>query len=153
MNFDDALDQVGGRNNPFWTIGGQASYPLGNISARYNYKAARATKDQIALQLKQLQQNILIQIEDAIAVAQTSFQRVDATREARTYAEAALYAEQTKLEKGKSTSFLVLSAQRDLTSARYAEIQALANYNIGLAKLAQAEGSTLERRHVKLELK
>ena len=100
-----------------------------------------------------LQQNILIQIENAIATARTSFQRVDATREARIYAEAALGAEQKKLESGKITSFQVLDLTTKLTTARSAEIAALTQYNIDLAAVAQSEGSTLERRHITLEWK
>lgn len=151
--FNGYLDQLGGGDNPFWTIGGQMSFPLGNTAARNNYRATKMTKDQIALQLKQLEQNVLIQIENAIATARTSFQRVDATREARVYAEAALDAEQKKLESGKSTSFQVLQLQRDLTTARSTEIRALADYNIALAQIALNEGTTLERRHLSLEIK
>jgi outer membrane protein len=147
------LDQFRGRDNPFWTVGGQLTIPLSRISARNSYRAARLTKEQMALQLKQLQQNILIEIENAIAVAKSSFQRVQATREARVYAEATLDAEQKKLENGKSTSFEVLSYQRDLTAARSAEINALATYNNSLAALAQSEGTTLQHRHITLDLK
>jgi outer membrane protein TolC len=134
-------------------VGGQMSIPLGNRTARYNYRGSKATQEQIALQLKQLQQTIIIQIENRIATTQTDYQRVQATREARVYAEAALEAEQKKLESGKSTSFEVLRLQRDLTAARSSEIRALADYNIDLAQLAFNEGSTLERRHVNLEVK
>jgi outer membrane protein TolC len=148
-----ALDQLRGRDNPFWSGGAQLTIPLGNISARNNYKGAKATKDQIVLQLKQLEQTDMIQIENAIAVAKTSFQRVDATREARLYAEAALDAEQKKLESGKSTSFVVLQLQKDLTAARSAEIRALADYNEALAQLSFQEGSTLDRRRVMLQAK
>ncbi|MCX6885799.1 MAG: TolC family protein, partial [Verrucomicrobia bacterium] len=81
------------------------------------------------------------------------FQRVGATREARIYAEAALEAEQKKLASGKSTSFEVLRLQRDLTTSRSSEIRSLADYNIALAQLAQYEGTTLERRHVNLNIR
>jgi len=148
-----ALEQYRSRGNPFWSVGAEVSIPLGNVSPRNNYKSAKAARQQIALQFKQLEQNVLIQIENAIATARTSFQRVDATREARVYAEAALGAEQKKLESGKSTSFEVLRLQRDLTTARSTEIRALADYNIALAQIALNEGSTLERRHVTLEVK
>jgi outer membrane protein TolC len=146
----DAMDQFSGRDNPFWTVGGQMSIPLGNRSARYNYKTAKATQERINLQLKQLQQRIMILIEDSIATAQVAFQRVKATREARSFAAAALDAEQKKLESGKSTSFEVLRLQRDLTTAASSEIRALADYNVALARLAQTEGSTLERRRVNM---
>jgi outer membrane protein TolC len=129
------------------------TFPLGRINARNTYKAAKMTKEQIGLQLKQLQQNILIQIENAIETAKTDLQRAGATRQARIYAEAALDAEQKKLENGKSTSFQVLSLQRDLTTARSTEIRALADYNEALANVAVNEGTTLERRKVDLEVR
>ena len=100
-----------------------------------------------------LEHNLDVKIENAIETAKTDLQQVGATREARIYAEAALDAEQKKLEKGKSTSFQVLSLQRDLTTARSKEIRALADYNEALANVAVNEGTTLERRHVTLEVK
>jgi outer membrane protein len=149
----DALGQIGNRDNPYWSGGAQLTYPIGNTGARNTYRSAKASREQITLQVKQLEQTVLIQIENAIAVAKTDFQRVSATREARLYAEAALEAEQKKLENGKSTSFVVLQLQKDLTSARSAEIRALADYNEALAQLWLQEGSTLERRHVTLRSK
>ena len=81
------------------------------------------------------------------------FQSVQATQQARTYAEAALDAEQKKYAVGKSTTFTVLQLQKNLTSARSDEIRALADYNEALANLAAKEGSTLERNGIKLETK
>jgi outer membrane protein len=78
---------------------------------------------------------------------------VGATRQARLYAEAALDAEGKKLESGKSTSFQVLQLQRDLTSRRSEEIRALGDYNKAISKVAFTEGSTLERRNIKVNLK
>ncbi len=78
---------------------------------------------------------------------------MDSSRQARIYAEEALEAEQKKLENGASTSFVVLSLQRDLTTARSQEIRALADYNKALAALALDEGTTLERHKMNLEVK
>ncbi len=78
--------------------------------------------------------------------AQSAWESVDATKQARIYAEAALDAEQKKYAVGKSTTFTVLQLQNNLTSARSQEIRALANYNEALANLAAAEGTTLERQ-------
>ena len=88
-----------------------------------------------------------------LASASSNFERIEATRKAREYAEAALSAEQKKLENGKSTSFVVLSLQRDLTAARSDEISAVVQYNRSLAQVAQAEGTTLERRKIDLSVK
>lgn len=151
--YDTALRQVRDMENSYYSYGVQLTIPLGNVSARNNYKAARTTKEQLELSLKQLEQNAMIEIENAIAVARSSLQRVDATKQARLYAEDALKAEEMKLEKGKSTSFVVLDLQGKLTAARSAEIRSLADYNIALARLARFEGSTLERRNVELKLR
>jgi len=61
-----SLDQFRAQDNPFWSAGAQISIPLGNRSARNNYKSAKATKQLVTLQLKQLEQKVLIQIENAI---------------------------------------------------------------------------------------
>jgi len=80
----------------------------------------------------------------------SSYITVESTRQARIYAEAALDAEQKKLEAGKSTSFIVLQLQRDLTAARSEEIRALSEYNKAQADLAQKEGTTLERARLNI---
>jgi len=105
------------------------------------------------LKLKQLEQNVMVEIDNAVKAAQSAWESVDATQKAHTYAEAALNAEQGKYAAGKSTTFTVLQLQNNLTSARSQEIRALANYNEALANLAAAEGSTLQRRNLDLEAK
>lgn len=147
-----ALDQIRGADNPFWTVGGQLSVPLSRTTERNNYKAAVASKEQQSVILKQLEQKTLVQIENDIARARANFEQVEATRQARIYAEAALDAEQKKLENGKSTTFEVLQLQQKLTEARAQEVNSLAQYNIALATLAFHEGSTFERHKVMLDM-
>jgi outer membrane protein len=151
--FDPALDQTGEGNRPFYSYGAQLTVPLGNLGPRNQYKAAKATLQQVVLQLKQLEQNVMVQIDNAVKQAQSTYESVDATRQARIYAEAAFDAEQKKYAVGKSTTFTVLQLQTALTTARSNEIRALANYNEALANLAAQEGSTLERNGINIEAK
>ena len=152
--FNDAFGQIYERENPFYSIGAQFSIPLGgNRATRYNLKAARATKAQAILELKKLEQSVMVEIDNAVGQVRTSLQKVEATRQARIYAQAALDAEQKKLENGKSTSFQVLQLQRDLVAAASAEIRALADYNIARSQLALSEGSTLERVGVEVQVR
>lgn len=151
--FANALDDLNGRDRPFYTYGGRMTIPLGNGAARNNYKTSKATYEQLVLGLKQTEQDIMIGIDNAIKAAQSDYERVGATKEAREYAEAALAAEQKKLENGKSTNFEVLGLQNKLTKARSDEINALVQYNIDLANLANAEGTTLERQKIDLDVK
>jgi outer membrane protein TolC len=83
----------------------------------------------------------------------TDFRRVNSTHQARVFAEAALAAEQTKLQNGASTSFIVLQLQRNLTDARSAEFRALSDYNKALAQLAFSDGSVLEKDGLEFEVR
>lgn len=152
-DYGGVLGQIREGQNPSYSYGAQLVVPLSRQAARYTYKTSKAQRRQLVLQLKQLEQNIMIQIDNAIKQAQTSYERVDSTKQARLYADEALKAEQKKLEQGKSTSFVVLQLQSNLTAARQAEIQALSDYNVALARLALAEGYTLQRNHLSLTVK
>jgi outer membrane protein TolC len=153
VQYSDAWTQVLNGAGPGNSFGALLQVPLTNRKARSQYNINKADKKQVLLQLKKLEQDVMVQIDDAIKTAQTAFDRVDATKQARAYAEEALKAEQKKLEAGTSTSFFVLSLQRDLTSARSAEISALSEYNKAVADVALAEGSTLERNKIDFEVK
>lgn len=152
-HWGNALEDIRDETNPNYSYGVLFSIPLSNRSQRNRYSATKAAKEQSLLILKQLEQNIMVEIEDAVGLAQTNFERVDATKQARLYAEAALEAEQKKLENGKSTSFIVLQLQRDLTNARSDEIRALADYNKALAQLAFNEGTVFERNNLTVNVK
>ena len=140
-------------NNQFYSYGLVLSFPLSNTTAKNNYKAGKLTKEVLLLQFKQLEQNVIVEIDNAVKQAQTAYEKIEATRQARLYAEAALDAEQKKFENGKSTSFFVLQLQRDLTASRSAEIRALADYNKALSTLSKSEGTTLEKSNIGLEFK
>ncbi len=153
QEFNNALGQEQAGNRPFYSYGAQLSVPLGNGTARNKLKSGRVTEKQLLLQLKQLEQNALVQIDNAVKQAQSAWEGAEASRQARIYAEAALDAEQKKYAVGKSTTFTVLQLQNNLTSARSQEIRGQADYQEALANLAQQEGCTLERRKLDLQVK
>jgi outer membrane protein TolC len=151
--YSQALNEMAQGNRPYYSYGGQLIYPLGNTGARATYKKSKLAMEQLVLNLKKLEQTIMVTIDNDISQAQSSYQQVGATRAAREYAAEALWAEQKKLENGKSTTYTVLQMQRDLTTARGNEIQALANYNKALAQLSLDEGTTLQRLGISVEVK
>ncbi len=152
--FSDAFTPVYRADNPEYAFGTVLSIPLaGNRQARSNLRISKAEMEQALLRLKQLEQAVMVQIADGIAQARTSYQQVQATHEAAEFAREALRAEQKKLDNGKSTSFQVLQLQRTLTTRAYENIRARVDYRAALARLAQSEGSTLERNRVNLEFR
>ncbi len=149
----DALGDIRDGRHTSYSYGLSVNIPLGgNIVARNKYRSDKATLQQLLLQLKQAEQNIIVTVQNDVGDVRSRLQQVFSTRDARIYAEAALDAEQKKLENGKSTSFIVLQLISSLTSARVSEIQALAQYNDAIAQLAFDEGSTLNVNHIKLDL-
>lgn len=151
-SYGRVLDDLTRDDNPRYSYGVVFSIPLGNRGARNEYKAARASKAQALLEYKELEQSIMMSIDNGIKLLQSQFQQVEATRQARLFAQDALSAEQRKYEAGKSTSFLVLQFQRDLTQSRFEELAALAEYNKALAGLASQEGTTLQRHNLNLNV-
>ncbi len=147
----EALDQIGSADEPYWTAGVALTFPLGNRAAEARHAQSLDTAEKMRLQLRQLEEAALVEVDDAVTAVRSGMEQVRATREAREYAEQALAAEQRKLESGKSTSFVVLQLQRDLTQARKAEIQALADYNQQRSTLALADGSILEHLDVEFD--
>ena len=147
------LEDIGDTRSPSFSYGVVLSIPLSNRSARNSYKASQAAKQQAELQLKKLEQGILVQIDLAAKLVLSHFRRVNSTHQARVFAEAALAAEQTKLRNGASTSFVVLQLQRNLTDAHSAEIRALADYNKALVQLAFNDGTLLDKANLDVEVR
>ena len=146
-------DDVKNVNNPAYSYGAVLSVPLSRVAERNHYKNSQAARKQAELQLKKLEQEILVQVDNALTALRNAGQRVKSTHQGRLYAEAALDAENRKFEAGMSTIFLVEEMQRLLTSARSAEIRALADYNTSVVQLAFSEGSTLEKNHLNVQVK
>jgi outer membrane protein TolC len=149
--FGQTWDTLRQGTDPAYSFGAALTFPLENTAARNAYKSAKANLEQLLLQLKKVETTIVVAVDNDVKTIRSDLLRVDATRKAREYAEDALRAGQVRLEAGSTTSFEVLQLQNSLTTARSAEIRALADYNIALEQLALDEGTTLERS--KLDVK
>ena len=152
--YSGALQGIRRGDSPFYSFGAVLSIPIaGNRSARANYKASKAELNQSVANLKRLEQDIMVEIGIAVETTKTRLAQVDATKQSKHFAEIALEAEQKKLDNGRTTSFVVLQLQRDLTAARLAEVAAVAEYNKALSILSVREGTTFERSKLYLEVK
>jgi outer membrane protein TolC len=146
-----AINHAYSFGNADYFYGVVLSLPLSNVAERGNYRASQAAKQMAELQLKKAEQEVLVEIASDISRVESRYSQIGSTHLARTFAEAALAAEQKKLQNGLSTTFIVLQLQQSLTVSRMAEVQALADYNKARAQLAFAEGSILEHHHLSVE--
>jgi len=151
--FNSMVDRVGSFNQPSWAVGVAVTLPLGNGRARAEYETAKLNRERALLNLKHLEQIIVVEVANAVARVRADFKRVEATQVAWRLAEESLQAEQKKLREGLSTSFLVLQAQTQLTAIHSAEIRARVSYNESLITLARAEGTILRQHNIVVDEK
>ena len=135
---------------PSWSAALVLEYPLGNRSARSALVQARLSYDQSMTSLLNLKRQIVSQVREGVRRIEADVRRVEATRAARALAEEQLRVERKRLEAGVTTTFNVLSFQRDLAAAQASEIQAITTYNQDLANLELVKGTVLEKNRLEL---
>jgi outer membrane protein TolC len=129
-------------------VGIRFQYPIYNRGARSRHQRALLTRDQTEKALGNLSQLVEVDVRTAYIEVKRAKQQIAASSATRMFDEEKLRIETEKLRVGKSTSFLVAQAQRDLLISRIAEVQAVANYVKALINLYQQDGSLLERRGI-----
>ena len=151
--FSDFIDNTASGHYPVWSAGVAVSFPIGNRQARANYHTAQLQAQQQWLSVQQLEENILVQVDNAVGHVETNLKSVEAAQAAKRLAQESLDAEKTKLLTGTSTTFLVLQAQSNLAAARSAEIRARADYSESMVALDLAEGTVLQKNNIQLDEK
>ncbi|MFA5027268.1 MAG: TolC family protein, partial [Candidatus Methylomirabilota bacterium] len=131
-------------------VGVVLTVPLGNRGPQATYLKAKLAADQARTSLQQLELLITQQVREAVRRVDANAKRVEANRAARGLAEEQLRVEQRRLEAGVTTTFNVLSFQRDLAAAQANEILAIADYNKSLANLEKVKGSVLEQNKIEM---
>ena len=122
--------------------------PVANRSAKALHRRAQLTHEQSRRALANLAQLVEVDVRIAYLEVDRTKQQITASSVTRRFDEEKLRIETEKLRVGKSTSFLVAQAQRDLLVSRIAEVRALANYLNALVDLYRQDGSLLARRRI-----
>ncbi|MBM3311786.1 MAG: TolC family protein [Candidatus Aminicenantes bacterium] len=148
--FSDALKDSFRFKYPNWNISLSLDIPLSNVISKASYAQSKLAMDQALLELENQHKSAVLEVRNAVRQLQTNFKLVQANRVARELAEKKLAAEEEKLRVGQSTNYTVLQFQRDLTSSRVAELNAIINYNIAQSSLDRATGTLLEARNIKV---
>ena len=130
--FGTVLGDVFQNQYPNWTVGVSIGYPLGSNVSHANLARVKLQYEQAQTQLRSLELQVATQVRSAARNVQTNQQRVQSARASRQLQEKKLEAEEKKMAAGMGQTFFVFQAQRDLSLARTAEIQAIADYNKSL---------------------
>ena len=142
--YGDAIDQVFGGDFRDWSLGLNISYPLGNSQAQALYAQAQVAARQQRAAIDSNEILIAQEVRATGRAVQTNRKRIDATRVARDLAQQRLDAELKKFQVGMSTSFFIVTAQRDLFQAAANELRALIDYVKAITAFERAQGTILD---------
>lgn len=136
-----------------WQASLNLSIPLGLPRDRLarNVTAAAREVTKAKLDLKQQRLAVLQAVRDQVNDVSRSLRQIKLAQISRELAQKKYDIERVRLELGRTTNFQVLSYQRDLTSARDQEHQAIATYLKSLARLDEGVGQSLTTWNVKVE--
>jgi outer membrane protein TolC len=155
LGFDNdiatAVSRTGRRDETQWTAGAIFSVPLPNREGRGNVLAARLSSAQALVILDRLEQQIVVDVDNASGQIVTGTERIASTAESRKLAQESLDAGEERLRAGTGTTFEVLELQNKLAEAEAAELRAHADYHKAIGEYRRQTGTTLRVHNVVIE--
>jgi outer membrane protein TolC len=137
-DFSSALGDLAQARYPGWSGGLSVSWPIRSQAAAEAAKAS-VKRQQDETTLRNAEQEVVTEVKSVLRTAEANRQRLPLTENAVTLAQRRLDSEQRKFVVGLSTSFLVIQAQRDLTTAREGQVRSAVDYRLSLADLQSVQ--------------
>jgi outer membrane protein TolC len=150
-DFGTSINRVPRRDQTNWSVGAIFSVPIPNREGRGSVLAAQLSSAQSLVSLQRLEQQIVVDVDNANGAVVTARQRIESNEEARKLAEESLAAGEERLRVGRGTTFEVLELQKKLAEAQTAEIRARADYNKAVSEYHRQIGSTLKVHRVTID--
>lgn len=145
----NAYSGVFANRYPTYRVGVTVNLPLfGDKTAGAQYGRALVEGERIETQRQQLEQNIQVDVRNALQAVRTAEARLRAAAIARENSLKQYESEQRKLDAGQSDIYKVLERQTALTQARSAELRAQTELNKAIADLQRATGNSLKANNV-----
>lgn len=139
---------------PTFRVGVQFNLPLfGDKTARAQYGRSLVEGERLDVQREQLEQNIQVDVRNALQAMRTAEARLRAAAIARENSQKEYESEQRKLDNGQSDIYRVLERQTALTTARSNELRAQTELNKSIADLQRATGNSLKANNIEARLR
>ncbi len=144
----DALNQLFSYNFPTYGVALTLRLPIRDRSAVADLADAAVSKKTNTLRIQSLQQDIRLDVLNAVSQLESSRARVRLAQTALDFSQKRLDAEQKKYDLGVTTIFFLIQAQNDLVAAQSAVVTQAAQYRRNLTQLLRVTATLLEERHV-----
>jgi outer membrane protein len=129
-------------------VGFSGDYPPLNRGAIATNQRALFNRDQSVAAVSNLEQLAQVDVRSAYIAVIRSREEITATSATVRAQQETLRAETEKFREGKSTTFQVAQAQRDLVQSQIANLQAIVDHLNALVDLYRLDGSLLIRRGI-----
>lgn len=144
----DALSQMFGFGYPTYAFGLNLSLPLRNHAAAADMADALVQKKRDALTLRDSQQQVRLNVLNAVNNVESSKESLKLSIVARDFAAKYLDAENQKFQLGSEPMQFVLQAQTQLSQAESAVVQAKVGLRRNLLNLYTQTGELLDQRGI-----
>jgi outer membrane protein len=144
-----AITDIFANKYPTYRAGVQFNLPLfGDKTNRALYGRSLVEGERLDTQREQIEQNVQVDVRNAIQSIRTAEARLRAAAIARENAEKEYASEQRKLDEGQSEIYRVLDRQTELSVARSNELRARTDLNKAIADFQRATGNTLKENNI-----
>ncbi len=133
-----------------WSVGVSLSLPWGGAE-RADYNKSILEKAQGLMELKRLEQSIILEVRDRVRGVDLSIRQVEASRLAKESQWKNYEAQKERYAAGQISTHDMLDYQDKYARADLDYLKSLIDYNIALIDLDRSEGLTLINNHVTLE--
>ncbi|MEP6787512.1 MAG: TolC family protein [Acidobacteriota bacterium] len=149
-----AYSDIFANKYPVFRFGINFNLPLfGDKTAAANLGRSKIEAERLDTQREQIEQNIQVDVRNALQAIRTGEARLRAAAIARENSEKQYESEQRKLDSGQSDVYKVLDRQTALTVARSNELRARTDLNKAIADLEHATGNSLKANNIEPKLK
>src|SRR5579863_1217862 len=150
-NYGTVLDQILKGTYPTYSVGINLTLPVRNRVAQSDVARDELQVRQTQVRLKQLENQIRAEVEDALIALQRTRAAYEAATETTRLQEQSLEIEQEKFDVGLSTNFLVIQYQSYVAQARSTEVAALDAYAKAKDQYERSVGLTLNIDNVSID--
>lgn len=150
-NYGTVLDQIVSGQYPTISVGINLTLPIRNRVAQADVARDELQVRQTQIRLKQLENQIRNEVEDALIALQRTRAAYEAATLTTRLQEESLNIEQEKFDVGLSTNFLVIQYQSYVAQARSTEVAALDAYAKAKVQYERSVGLTLDIHNVSID--
>lgn len=139
-----ALQDLPGSDGYNWQVGLELTYPIGSRGDRARLHQATNTLSRARLQLRQMEQDLLVQARSSVRAITTNREAVQVAALASQLGVKQYDLEKARFDAGLSTARRVLDAQTDLDTARVNELSSQVALLTSIIQVRRLEGRTLD---------